>query len=92
MVGVATEVVATRSVGLLMVIAGVMPGGPAALAGLKAGDVLLQVNEQRISDRGQLYSLLWEHRPGGEIEFKVYRDEAIRSFTITTGNAEEFFA
>lgn len=75
-----------------VVIAGVLPGGPAERAGLRPGDVLIDIDDERIRDRRQLYHHLWEHRPGGQLEFRVYRDDGVRSVTVTTGNAEEFFS
>lgn len=75
-----------------VVITGVMPNAPAARAGLKAGDVVLQVNGEDINDRRQLYALIAEQRPGGELEFRIYRDQGVRMVKITAGNVEEFFA
>ncbi len=47
-----------------VVIAGVLSGGPGEQAGLKTGDVVLQVDGQDVTDRASLYRLLWTHRPG----------------------------
>jgi S1-C subfamily serine protease len=75
-----------------VVIAGVLPGGPGDQAGLKAGDVVLAVDGQRISNRHGLYAYLWSHRPGDVVSFRVFRNNQIAEVTVPSGNAEEFFA
>jgi S1-C subfamily serine protease len=75
-----------------VVIAGVLPGGPGDQAGLKAGDVVLAVDDQRITDRHDLYAYLWGHRPGTLITFRVFRNNQVKQVAVAAGNAEEFFA
>lgn len=80
------------SVGDHVVVAGVVPGSPAALAGLRGGDVVLMVNDQRIERRGALYDALWRHRPGERVQLRIYRDKEVRTLSVELGDAEEFFA
>lgn len=75
-----------------VVVAGLMPGGPGEAAGLKPGDVVLAIDEVRISDRRQLYQQLWTHRSGERILFRVFRDDAARVIEVSTTNVEEMFA
>ena len=75
-----------------VVIAGVLPGAPGERAGLKAGDVVLAVNDRRITDRHALYTHLWSHRVGELIHFRVFRNNQITQLAVQSGNAEEFFA
>ena len=75
-----------------MVIAGVLPGAPGDLAGLRAGDVVLEVDGQRIGSRGELYAYLWTHRSGELITFRVFRKSEVEQVAVSSGNAEEFFA
>lgn len=75
-----------------VVIAGVLPTAPAAHAGLKAGDVVLAVDDRQIRDRRELYTTLWTQRPGRVITFRVYRNSQMSDIAVTSGNAEEFFA
>jgi len=80
------------SFGEHVVIAGLLPGTPGEQAGLKAGDVVVAVNDQPIRSRRELYTALWS-RPAGElIHFSVYRENAVRQVAVTSGDAEEFFA
>jgi len=75
-----------------VVVAGVLPGTPGDQGGLKAGDIVLAVNGQEISHRGELYARLWEHRPGALIHVRIYRTNDVKEIAITCGDAEEFFA
>lgn len=75
-----------------VVIAGVLPGAPGEQAGLKAGDVVLSVDGQRIIGRRELYTYLWAHRPGELISFRVFRNNEVKQVAVPSGNAEEFFA
>jgi S1-C subfamily serine protease len=75
-----------------VVIAGVLPGAPGEQAGLKAGDVVLAVNGERIAGRHELYNTLWKHRAGELIHFRVFRNNQITQVAVPSGNAEEFFA
>jgi S1-C subfamily serine protease len=75
-----------------VVIAGVLPGAPGEQAGLKAGDVVLSVSGERITGRHELYDILWRHRPGELIHFRVFRNNQVTQVAVPSGNAEEFFA
>ena len=75
-----------------VVIAGVLPGAPGEQAGLKAGDVVLSVNGERITGRHELYDILWKHRAGELIHFRVFRNNQVTQVAVPSGNAEEFFA
>lgn len=75
-----------------VVVAGVLPGAPGDEAGLKAGDVVLSVDGQRISGRHELYTSLWAHQPGELVTFRVFRNNQVKQVAVPAGNAEEFFA
>jgi serine protease Do len=75
-----------------VVIAGLLPGGPGERAGLKAGDVILAVGGQDVADRGSLYRLLWTHRPGEQVDLKIFRGREVQRVTVASGDVEEFFA
>ncbi|HMX27716.1 MAG TPA: PDZ domain-containing protein, partial [Blastocatellia bacterium] len=47
---------------------------PAALAGIQAGDVLTELNEQPVRNQGELGRVLDDLKPQAEIPAKVYRE------------------
>jgi S1-C subfamily serine protease len=59
---------------------------PAAKAGLKAHDVLLEMNGQRVEDANQLRRMLHDMPPGHTVAFLVSRDGA--SLNVTTQLAD----
>ncbi|MFQ5352479.1 MAG: S1C family serine protease [Candidatus Binatia bacterium] len=74
------------------VVAGVMPGSPGEEAGLRPGDVVLRLNGESFSDRGQLYERLWTYKPGDLVELDVLRDGTNANLKIRSRDAEDFFA
>lgn len=74
-----------------MVLAGVLPKGPGDKAGLKAGDVLLAIDGQDITDRNSLYTYLWSKPAGETLLFRVFRNNGFRDIAVLSGNIEEFF-
>jgi S1-C subfamily serine protease len=75
-----------------VIIAGVLPGAPSERAGLRAGDVVVSIDEQPIGVRYELYARLWEHRPGDAIRFQVFRDNGVIDVAVQATDAETFFA
>lgn len=52
----------------------VVPDSPAAKAGLKAEDIILEINGQRIDQEHTLASLIQKYKVGDEITLKVFRE------------------
>ena len=61
----------------------VEPGGPADKAGLKAGDVIVSVNQTPINHGQELPRLVARHQPGGKVSLTVMRDQATRTVDVT---------
>ncbi|WP_189993400.1 DegQ family serine endoprotease [Thalassobaculum fulvum] len=61
-----------RPVGAL--IGDVYPGGPAARAGLRTGDVILEVDEREVSDAGTLRYRVGTRKPGETITLQAMRN------------------
>jgi S1-C subfamily serine protease len=75
-----------------VVIAGVLPGTPGERAGLRAGDVVLSIDEAPIGMRCDLYQRLWQHKPGESVRFQVFRENTVVEVVVQAGDAETFFA
>ena len=52
----------------------VTKGSPAELFGLKAGDIIVSIDDNDIQVVPQVIEFLWSKNPGDQISFKVYRD------------------
>jgi serine protease Do len=65
------------------VITQVEPDSPGAKAGLKVGDVITELNGQKVSDAGQLQMEVGQKRPDTKIDLQVMRDGKTQSVPVT---------
>lgn len=65
----------------------VITGGPAAKAGLKAGDIITKVEGTTINEKNSLVSLLGKHSVGDAVSVTVVRGGEQKNFVITLGAA-----
>jgi len=64
----------------------VTPGGPADLAGMQDGDVVLMINDTPIYTFDDIINYLYKYtNPGDEIEVLVFRDGQELTFTVEIG-------
>lgn len=56
---------------------------PGAKAGLKVGDVITEVNGQKVSDAGQLQVLIGQERPGTKVNVELIRDGKQMTLPVT---------
>lgn len=68
-----------------VVITGVLQNGPAAKAGLRPGDVIVQVNQQKIENVSELLSQVAGLQPGKPARLQVWRGQGLSELTITPG-------
>jgi serine protease Do len=61
----------------------VVPNGPAAKAGVKDGDVVLEFNSKNVSDSRQLKLTVADTRPGSTVPVKVWRDGSAKTLEVT---------
>jgi len=59
------------------------PSGPAAKAGVKVGDVVLEYNGQPVQDSAQLQRLVRETVPGHDAKLSVWRNGAAQAIAAT---------
>ncbi len=63
-------------------------GGPGDQAGLKAGDVVTEVDGQRVHSGEELIVKTRAHRPGDRLELTLERDGKERKVTLVLGSAD----
>ena len=57
-----------------VIVSDIHPGGPAIAAGLKIGDVVLEVNGEKVNSDNDILAIMVESSPGDYLKFKVYRN------------------
>ena len=67
----------------------VREGGPAALAGIEPGDVIIGVGDYTLQNLNQLTTLVAAKQPGDELTLRVWRDGAEREVVVRFPAATE---
>ncbi|MEU9863283.1 trypsin-like peptidase domain-containing protein [Streptomyces sp. NPDC047971] len=68
--------------------ASVTPGGPAAKAGVRPGDVITKVDGQRVHSGEELIVKIRAHRPGDRLELTLTRGGKEQTKTLTLGSSQ----
>lgn len=71
-----------------VVIAAVVPDGPAAEAGVERGDILLKLDDKSVDSVAQLARALDEREPGDEVELTVMHGDDERTLPVTLGEQD----
>jgi putative serine protease PepD len=66
----------------------VAPGGPAAKAGVRPGDVITEVDGRRVHSGEELIVKIRAHRPGDKLELTLRRGGDERTVTLVLGSAD----
>jgi len=67
----------------------VMPSSPAAAAGLRRGDVIVEINGKLVTTAEQLQVAVENSRVGQPLRFKVQRGEQILQLTVRPGELQD---
>ena len=67
-------------------VAGVVPGGPAASAGLREGDVITEIDGAPATSNVQLQELTLTKKPGETVTLTYVRDGKTNKATVTLGS------
>ena len=73
-----------------VLISMVNPGEPAEKSGLKAGDVIIEFNGQKIKDVRSLQRTVAESAVESKAKVKVWRNRKFKNFTVKLGELEKF--
>jgi serine protease Do len=65
------------------IIASIRDGGPAALAKLRTGDIIVNVNGKPVPDSRALLRAIIETKAGSTVQFGVWRDGKLESIPVT---------
>jgi serine protease Do len=63
----------------------VVPGSPSEKAGVKAGDIILDLNGQPVSGASQLKNIVGQTKPGAAAKLTIWRDKKTITLNVTIG-------
>lgn len=69
-------------------ISDVRPGSPAQQAGLRMGDIILNIDGQKLRNSRELAQRIRRHQPGGTISLGVLRGDSTHAVSIKIGDAQ----
>ncbi len=71
-----------------VLVMGVIPDTPAAKSGIRRGDVITEIDGQRLTNAGQLQSLVENSGVGTVLRLKVQRGKETRVISVRTGELD----
>jgi S1-C subfamily serine protease len=81
----------TSEIGNKLVVAGLAPDAPAERAGLKLGDVVMEVSEQRVRGLAELFRSIWRLGPAGvEVPLTLLRAGAKINVRLLSADRADF--
>ena len=74
-----------------VIVESVVPGSPAAAAGVRVGDLIRRLDGTAVDDGGQLLQLLAKRQAGDKVKLEVLRDDEALDITVTLMRRNEIF-
>jgi serine protease Do len=71
-----------------VLVRSVEKGSAAEKAGLKAGDVIIRADNEKLSDRADLSQVLRNHREGGKVTLGIMRDKREQTIVVDLPNRD----
>lgn len=72
-----------------LLVTEVFNNGPAQKAGIRPGDVILELSGNRVSDRDKYLSLLRNHQPHAPVTLKIWREERELNLSLKTADFDD---
>ena len=69
-------------------VSGVTAGGPADMAGIKIGDIIIKCDDKKISTTSDLLLAVRSHNPGDTMDIKINRAGSEMEISVTLGSDE----
>jgi Do/DeqQ family serine protease len=87
---VTSELVKEENLGSIegVYISDITQGGAAENAGLKPGDVILQINDREVNSVSELQEQFSRYRPGDRVKIMVKRNRKVKPYDIVLRNLE----
>jgi S1-C subfamily serine protease len=81
----------TTEAGAKLVVAGIAPGGPAERAGVKVGDVVVDVGGAKPVSLADLWRRVWAYGPAGsEVPLKLMRKSVLVNASMRSADRNDF--
>src|SRR5204862_7881834 len=75
-----------------IIVENVLPGTPAAKAGLRAHDFITEINGAKVTKGNQLQDVIVDSTVGSSVNLGVLRDGKTQNFTVTIGDRADVLA
>lgn len=70
-----------------VIVIAVASNSPAEQAGLKIGDIILQIGETALDEQHSYINTLFQYEPGDQVIFKILRDGETLEESIVLGTS-----
>jgi periplasmic serine protease, Do/DeqQ family len=73
-----------------VIVTDVVKGSPAEKAGIKSGDLILEIDGREVKNSIQLRAYVQSKKPGDKVKLKVLRDGKEMEISVNLGSADKF--